>query len=247
MFMSMNKFRDDRRGSARERLPFQTPPLWLWLFLTLLGSSPSLLLFAQDLLDLRGMNLISGHVWGRDFVNVWTGGHLVLEGRVRHDLRAARLCRLPASLVGPLEPHYYSYPPSHPVSRGPLRPAALSVPPWPCGSLAAWRSSFGRRVLTSAKFRAFRSCSPPSRPPALINVWAGHYGFLIGALWLACFARIERRPGARGSVRRASNDQAASGPAVAAAAARSPQVADDRGCCSRLARNASGEQRCLRI
>src|SRR5215207_8798595 len=82
MFMSINKFRDGRgRGSARHPRPAGTPPLWLWLFLTLLGSSPSLLLFAQDLLDLRGMNLISGHVWGRDFVNVWTGGHLVLEGR----------------------------------------------------------------------------------------------------------------------------------------------------------------------
>src|SRR5829696_8184836 len=81
MLMTINKFREGRRDSAQGSLPRRTPSPRLWLVLTLLGSMPSLLLFAQDLLDLRGMNLTSGHVWGRDFVNVWTGGHLVLEGR----------------------------------------------------------------------------------------------------------------------------------------------------------------------
>jgi hypothetical protein len=35
-------------------------------------------------------------------------------------------------------------------------------------------------------------------PAATVNIWAGHYGFLVGALWLACFTRIKSQPGRAG-------------------------------------------------
>jgi alpha-1,2-mannosyltransferase len=198
MFMSINKFREGRRGSARERRPFETPPLWLWLFLTLLGSSPSLLLFAQDLLDLRGMNLISGHVWGRDFVNVWTGGHLAIEGRADMIYALPDYVAYLRNLVGPLDPHYYSYPPSTLFLAAPfgLLPYSAALALWTASGLAVflWASRPYIRDVPNLPI-LFAAITPA----ALINIWAGHYGFLVGALWLACFARIERRPGAAGA------------------------------------------------
>ena len=31
-------------------------------------------------------------------------------------------------------------------------------------------------------------------PAALMNIWAGHYGFLVGALFLLGWERLDRRP-----------------------------------------------------
>jgi alpha-1,2-mannosyltransferase len=196
MFMSINKFREGRQ--ARERPPFDTPPLWLWLFLTLLGSIPSLLLFAQDLLDLRGMNLISGHVWGRDFVNVWTGGHLVLEGRADMIYVLSDYVAYQRNLVGPLDPHYYSYPPSSLFLSAPfgLLPYSAALALWIASGLAVFVWASRPYIRDVPNFPIVFALITPA---ALINIWAGHYGFLIGALWLACFARIERRPDAAGA------------------------------------------------
>jgi len=198
MFMSINKFRDGRRGSARHPRPAGTPPLWLWLFLTLLGSSPSLLLFAQDLLDLRGMNLISGHVWGRDFVNVWTGGHLVIEGRADMIYALPDYVAYQRNLVGPLDPHDYSYPPSTLFLAAPfgLLPYGAALGLWTVGGLAVFIWASRPYIRDVPNFPILFAVITPA---ALINIWAGHYGFLIGALWLACFARIERGPGAAGA------------------------------------------------
>jgi alpha-1,2-mannosyltransferase len=198
MFISINKFRNDRRDSTRERRPFETPALWLWLLLTLLGSSPSLLLFAQDLLDLRGMNLISGHVWGRDFVNVWTGGHLAIEGRADMIYALQDYVAYLRNLVGPLDPHYYSYPPSTLLLAAPfgLLPYSAALALWTAGGLAVFIWASRPYIRDVPNFPILYAVITPA---ALINVWAGHYGFLVGALWLACFARIERRPGAAGA------------------------------------------------
>lgn len=198
MFMSINKFRDGKHGSAPGSKPLKTPPPRLWLFLTLLGCLPSLLLFAQDLLDLRGMSLISGHVWGRDFVNVWTGGHLVLEGRSDLIYALRDYVAYQRDLFGPIEPHYYSYPPTSLFLAAPFAllpyPAALAL--WIGGGLALFLWAARPYVRDVPSFPIFLAAITPA---ALINVWAGHYGFLIGALWLACFARIERRPGCAGA------------------------------------------------
>src|SRR5690242_68550 len=31
-------------------------------------------------------------------------------------------------------------------------------------------------------------------PAATINIWAGHYGFLFGGLWLLCFYFLDQKP-----------------------------------------------------
>ena len=198
MLMTIGKFRGAKQRSPLHRVPPGTPPLWLWLFLTLLGSSPSLLLFAQDWLDLRGTTLMSGHVWGRDFVNVWTGGHLVLEGHADMIYALRDYVAYQRNLVGPIDPHYYSYPPSSLFLAAPfgLLPYSAALALWTASGVAVflWASRpYIRDVPT------FPILFAVITPAALINVWAGHYGFLIGALWLACFARIERRPGAAGA------------------------------------------------
>jgi alpha-1,2-mannosyltransferase len=198
MFMSINKFREGRRGSAQGSQPLRTPSPRLWLFLTLLGSIPSLLLFAQDLLDLRGMNLTSGHVWGRDFVNVWTGGHLVLEGRSEMIYALRDYVGYLRDLVGAVEPHYYSYPPTSLFLAAPfaLLPYLAALALWIAGGLALFLWAARPYVREVPCFPILFAAITPA---GLINVWAGHYGFLIGALWLACFTRIERRPAAAGA------------------------------------------------
>ena len=128
-----------------------------WLFLTVLGSIPAILLFGRDWLDLRGMNLVSGHVWGRDFVNVWTGGHLVLEGRSDMIYGLRDYVAYQRELVGPIGRI------TIPIRRPPcfllrLSDCCLISPLWSCGSWAHWLSFSGPLVLTSATFRASRSC-----------------------------------------------------------------------------------------
>ena len=197
-FMLMTKIKspDGSQDSALERKPLKMPPPWL--FLTVLGSIPAILLFGRDWLDLHGMNLVSGHVWGRDFVNVWTGGHLVLEGRSDMIYGLRDYVAYQRELVGPIRPHYYSYPPTTLFLAAPfgLLPYLAALVLWIVGTLALFLWAARPYVRDIPNFPILLAAVTPA---ALINVWAGHYGFLIGALWLACFARIERQPGRAGA------------------------------------------------
>jgi len=187
MSLITNKLANEKQGTKR------TPPLWFWLLLTALGSVPSIQLFAQDWAGHRGTYLISGHVWGRDFVNVWTGGRLVLEGRSPMIYAVADYVAYLRSLVGPVEPHYYSYPPSSLFLAAPfgLLPYSVAFAIWIGGTLALFLWAARPYIRITPGFPILLAAITPA---ALINIWAGHYGFLIGALWLACFARIERQP-----------------------------------------------------
>ena len=197
MFMTKLKSPDSNENPALEGKPLKMPPLWL--FLTVLGSIPAIFLFGQDWLDLRGMNMVSGHVWGRDFVNVWTGGHLVVEGRSDMIYSLRDYVAYQRDLVGPVKPHYYSYPPTSLFLAAPfgLLPYLAALVLWIVGSLALFVWAARPYVRDVPNFPILFAAITPA---AMINIWAGHYGFLIGALWLACFAHIERQPGRAGAL-----------------------------------------------
>jgi len=135
----------------------------------------------------------AGTLLGRDFVNVYTAGHLVAGGPlpVIYDVDAYRLYQQ-ALFHGAVLGHNYSYAPVSFFYVGLFAPFPYLV------SLALWL------VLTGAAFVAaarpyLRDAGLPAwlallLPAALMNIWAGHYGFLFGALWLAAWHLLERRP-----------------------------------------------------
>ncbi len=181
--------------SAESKPPAGKPPLWL--FLMALGSVPVMLLFAMDVRDLEGAFMTSGHIWGRDFVNVWTGGRLIVEGRSDLMYAFQEYVAWQQQHVGPLKPHYYSYPPSSFFLVAPfgLMPYFAALALWLVGSLALFLWAARPYVREVPHFPLLLAALTPA---ATVNIWAGHYGFLVGALWLACFARIKHQPGRAG-------------------------------------------------
>jgi hypothetical protein len=184
-----------RQSDRSAATPAASPErLWTlaWIFVLLLVS----LLFAQDIFathftpwpSIRGTA-----IWGRDFANVYTSGNLALEGRLDllYDLEGYRAWQ-DALFNGGLSHHNYSYPP--PTL---LYTWAFALLPYPV-ALLSWL------LLTGAAFAAaarpyLRDAGLPAwlaliAPATLLNVWAGHYGLLIGALWLGAFHLLPRRP-----------------------------------------------------
>lgn len=168
--------------------------LWTlaWLFVLILVA----LLFVQDIAatrftpwpSIRGMA-----IWGRDFANVYSSGSLVLEGRLDllYDLKGYSAWQ-DAFFQGALSHHNYSYPP--PTL---LYTWAFALLPYPV-ALLSWLLLTGTAFAGAAR-PYLRDAGLPAwialiAPASLLNVWAGHYGLLIGALWLGAFHLLPRRP-----------------------------------------------------
>ncbi len=163
-------------------------PRGLWSAGLFLGA----LLFVLDL-SAWNRGMVLGHAyWGRDFVNMWTAGQMIRGGDLHllYDVETYRAFQ--QTLFPGLSPHNYSYPPvSFPIA------VLLSFLPYPL-ALLAWMGGTGWLFL--------RACRPwwpevagPAwlallTPAALMNLWAGHYGFLLGALFLFAWQALDRRP-----------------------------------------------------
>lgn len=130
--------------------------------------------------------------WGRDFINVWTGGHLVREGRfdVLYDLDGYSAYQ--RGLFGDIAAHNYSYPPAS----FPLVAAFSLLPYWL--SLTAWIGGSGALFVFACRKWWPKRAGPvwlaALTPAALVNIWAGHYGFLIGALFLFGWSSLDEHP-----------------------------------------------------
>lgn len=168
--------------------------LWTlaWAFVLILVS----LLFVQDIFathftpwpSIRGTA-----IWGRDFANVYTSGSLALEGRLDllYDLKGYSAYQ-DVLFDGALRNHNYSYPP--PTL---LYTWVFALLPYPV-ALLSWLVLTGAAFATAAR-PYLREAGLPAwlaliAPATLLNVWAGHYGLLIGALWLGAFHLLPRRP-----------------------------------------------------
>ncbi len=132
-------------------------------------------------------------VLGRDFANLFTGGRLVWEGRLEtiYDLRAYQTYQ-DGLFGGAVEGHNYSYAPVSFLYAWlfGLFPYFLSYLLW-TGLTGAAFVCAARPYLRDAALPAWLALLVPA---AAMNVWAGHYGFLIGALWLGAWHYLERRP-----------------------------------------------------
>ena len=158
----------------------------------MIGSALSLLLFWVDFSHSAGGKLEDKAFWGRDFVNLWAGGKLLWDGGAGAIYDVAAYREHLAGLFGPVGGHNYSYPPA----TFPIAQAFALLPYWL--ALALWLGATGTLFVWAAR-RWWPAEWAPAwlavlTPAALMNVWAGHYGFLVGALFLLGWDRLDRRP-----------------------------------------------------
>jgi len=119
---------------------------------------------------------------GRDFVNVWEGGRLTLAGEseIIYDRPAYRDALLDDA--GVRGGYAFSYPPHVLAFTAPFGLFAYPV------ALALW-TLIGMFLFWHAARPWLRDVGLPGwaaliLPAGFINIWAGHFGFLIGALAL---------------------------------------------------------------
>lgn len=161
-----------------------------------IGVSIPLFLFWHDIRIVKHGSLDGLAFWGRDFVILWSAGQLVHQGAISTIYNLPAFQATMAALFGSLEPMGYPYPPvTFPIAYAfGLLPYWLAQPLWfaVTGSLFVyacrrfWAPTMGPRWLAVVT------------PAALINIWAGHYGFLHGSLFLLGWSHVERRPKAAG-------------------------------------------------
>lgn len=175
-----------RRHGSRTRVGW-----WAFWIVTICLAA---MLFLHDALKTGpGLSIGGEALWGRDFVNVYTSGTLTLQGRlaILYDVDAYRQFQR-ILFDGGLRAHNYSYPP---VTL--LYTWLFALLPYPA-ALLAWLGGTGAAFAAAArpyvKGAGLAGWVALLAPASLITIWAGHYGFLIGALWLAAWHLLPRRP-----------------------------------------------------
>ena len=164
------------------------PAFVFWASLIGLGWSAVLFMVAVDIFAPS-----SESVLGRDFSNLWVAGHLVLEGRLDHLYEPALFRSELLQYLGIESPQNYSYPP-HAL----FIAAPFSLMPYEV-ALAVWTIS-GAAFLYWAARPYGQPLLAILTPAAAMNIWAGHYGFWLGGLWLLFFRFLERHPSRAGAI-----------------------------------------------
>jgi hypothetical protein len=160
-----------------EPVAAERPPFVYWTCLWLVGTSFAFVLIVFDLL-----NRDPGAPPGRDFANLYTAGKLALEGRAwqAFDVDIFRFGM--RDLFGFFIQQNYSYPPHALLIAAPM---AL-LPYWP--AFALWTICSVAIFYWAAKpHMLFAPTLAVLTPAAALNLWNGHYGLLLGALWLLFF------------------------------------------------------------
>jgi hypothetical protein len=157
-----------------------------------LGGIFILAFVAHDYLTSAGGVIDHSVFWGRDFINVWTGGQLVRDGHLDALYNLHLYSDYQRSLFGDIGPHNYSYPPiSFPLA------AVFSLLPYPL-AYACWIAVTGTFFIWAARPWWPKNAGPAwlavLTPAALVNIWAGHYGFLVGGLFLLGWRRLDDSP-----------------------------------------------------
>ena len=149
-------------------------------------------LYFFDLDRLSGIHVTRQVLIGRDFVNVWTGGTLARLGDVGvlYDVQAYRFILHRALELSGI--YAYSYPPHTLLIAVPFGlfsyPVALAL--WTAGGAALFAHA-ARPYLARVGLPAAITLLLPA---SLVNIWAGHYGFLIGALGLYGWRWLDENP-----------------------------------------------------
>jgi hypothetical protein len=171
-----------RRGAAHPHLVFALAVL------AAVAWALTALYFAAG----RGRFDLLGYSKGQDFINVWTAGHMVAEGRAAQVFDPRRFQASMSILFdGALPPHFWSYPPTALFTTVPLGFSGYftGYVLWSALGLlalgwAAWRlvPTWGERALLLAS------------PAVAMNLLMGQNGCLTAALWMSGMALLSRRP-----------------------------------------------------
>jgi alpha-1,2-mannosyltransferase len=167
--------------------------LVIWPATILLGSH----LIAREVASIEGLNVDNATLIGRDFVNIWHGGREAAVNGAEgvYDRKVYR--QTIAESAGVQGIYTYSYPPHM---------LMLSIPfgqfdyPW---ALAVWTLG-GLGLFWWAARPWLRDVGLPSwsvllLPGGVINLWAGHFGFLVAALVLLGYRCARDKPMASGA------------------------------------------------
>ena len=151
-----------------------------------------------DFITMKNGVIRGAELWGRDFINLWTGGKLINAGDYTTLYTQTAFAAFQQNLFGPLDLHVYSYPPTgFPIA------SLFSLLPYPV-ALGVWLAGSGGLFLW-----AVRPYWPNNgwplwlallTPAALVNIWAGHFGFFFGALFLLSFRWLDARPVLAGAI-----------------------------------------------
>ena len=192
-------FREGFAAAAEAEAPAEPRPRAGWPIFWALAAAMFAFLVARDVAqtDWRTGSISGAAYWGRDFVNVWTSGAIALKHQlaILYDVHAYRAFQT-GLFGGGVAWHNYSYPPVTLLYTWvfALLPYPLALALWlgGTGGFFAWAA---RPYLRGAGLPAWL---PLAAPASLVNVWTGHYGFLIGGLWLTAFHLLPRRPAMAG-------------------------------------------------
>jgi alpha-1,2-mannosyltransferase len=138
----------------------------------------------------------AGYPIGRDFVNQWSAGRLLLTGRMADIFQPASFQAAQAELFGRALPQYiWSYPP-------PAFFLAAPVGLLPYGwGLALWSLTTAALfclAATGPRWRPLPVLLLLAAPASLVNIFFGQNGFLTAALLVGGFRLVERRPALAG-------------------------------------------------
>lgn len=175
----------------REPVPttLTNPLKWLlWIGAITVGG----LLFYYDFRQLDGIRLADARlIVGRDFFNVWSGGNLAISSQLDTLYNYKAYMQWQENLFGPLDPYNYSYPPQSLFLAIPFASLPYIM------ALTAWTFAGAAFFIWAARPYMPENLSPllaAATPAAIVNIWAGHYGFVVGGLWLLFFDATVQAP-----------------------------------------------------
>jgi hypothetical protein len=156
--------------------------LWSLLGLLFLGG----LLFKCYWPD-HGLYDVTGHLLGRDFVNVWMAAHLLRDGQVATAYDLHGFIAAMRGVFGDAFPfHNWSYPPSILPFVAPF--GWLAYGP----ALILWSLLGLTAFLLTTRGKATLLLA--TSPAALVNLLSGQNGFFTAACFLGGFTLLARRP-----------------------------------------------------
>ena len=162
------------------------PPFVYWVSVWFAGSAHAFVGLTRDFfVGDMGIKV------GRDFTNMWTAGHMALngDGAYAFDVNVFRLELL--ERVGILSAQNFSYPPHA------LFIDAVFAPPPYWAALILWNALSALVFIFAARPylpKGFPPLLAALTPAATICMWDGQFGLFIGALWLIVFRYCDRRP-----------------------------------------------------
>ncbi len=173
--------------------------LWRWLgrtwkvlFLWELSAVAWAILASYFTLGRRGHLDWTHHAIGRDFINSWTAGHLILSGQVNDIFQPRLFLGHERALFDPRLPfHFWSYPPPNLFLVLPLgfTPYMAGLALWSLAGLVAL--GFGLRAWTRAPWTWGLLMLAPAEA---VNIGLGQNGAFTAALLIGGLSLIDRRP-----------------------------------------------------